>query len=43
MSIITRAKRMIFGTFKEAKKAGMIVEDGVSIVGGGRTLEVNHI
>ena len=26
---------MIFGTFKEAKKDGMIVEDGVSIVGGG--------
>ena len=34
MSIITRVKRMVFGTFKEAKKAGMIVEDGVSIVGG---------
>lgn len=34
MSIITRVKRMIFGTFKEAKKDGMIVEDGVSIVGG---------
>ena len=33
MSIITRVKRMVFGTFK-AKKAGMIVEDGVSIVGG---------
>ena len=33
---------MIFGTFNEAKKAGMIVEEGVSIVGG-QTLEVNHI
>lgn len=33
---------MIFGTFKEAKKDGMIVEDGVSIVGG-HTLEVSHI
>lgn len=42
MNIITRVKRMIFGTFNEAKKAGMIVEEGVSIVGG-QTLQVSHI
>lgn len=34
MSIIKRVKRMLFGAFKEAKNKGMIVEEGVSIVGG---------
>lgn len=36
MSIVRRIKRMLFGTFKEAKQSGMIVEEGVSIVGGGK-------
>lgn len=42
MSIIKRVKRMLFGAFKEAKNKGMIVEEGVSIVGG-QTLEVSRI
>ena len=41
MSIVRKIKHMLFGTFKEAKQSGMIVEEGVSIVGG-RTLAVSH-
>lgn len=34
MEILHRIKRLLFGTFREAVKEGMIVEEGVSIVGG---------
>ena len=35
MSLFTRLKRLAIGPLKEAKKNGLIMESGVSIVGGG--------
>lgn len=34
MRMVSIIKRMLFGRLREAKKAGMIVEDGVTIMGG---------
>lgn len=35
MSMLQRIKRFVLGPVKEAKKNGLIMESGVSIVGGG--------
>lgn len=36
MAIIKRIKRLLLGKLNEAQKEGMIVEEHVSIMGGGK-------
>ena len=35
MNLFSRLKRLVTGSVNEAKKNGLIMESGVSIVGGG--------
>lgn len=36
MAIIKRIKRLLIGKLNEAQKEGMVVEEHVSIIGGGK-------
>ena len=38
MGMLQRIKRLVLGPVKEAKKNGLIMEAGVSILGGGGEL-----